>query len=671
MALAEMCKARMAVHKAVADELAAKLQALGCCEFVDKGGAVGDGGAMVALRGKRRHVEELTGDAKFLIRLLEPYETKKDGSLARMLGDIPSTTVEQLAAQVDEKKFTDFTSSMRETERKLTEARAEISRLKGLLSQLVLFEKIEYPLEFFTAGTALTAGGIYAVPKASAQEFASKIASELGDMLEQQRLSSGEKEPNDTFAVICQRDQFEKLQEVAASCGATRVEVPKEFKATASEEKVSLEGQISVQAKKEKELVAQLAASADEGLYMARNYGDYWSLLHSRLEAMETGDPTDEVLIWEFWTPKAAYKKVEYAVGEYAAFTELAIVEPDEGELPPTLLKNPSWSSSIEPLTLMYGTPTYGKVDPTSLMAPFFFVFLGMCFGDAGYGLVVGGILGYFLVKHHLSPTLRKFFVLMTVGMVMTVLFGAITGSWFGDSVTAFPFLAGIVPIVKGIQCLDPMNDPMTMLMISLALGFVQVLFGLAIAFSENWKNGDKLSAVADQGGWMVFLIGLVLMGISMSGSLPASFILPSKVIACAGALILILTQGREKKNIAAKLFSGVISLYGVTGYLGDVLSYSRLLALGLGSAAVGMVINLLANLVSGTPYIGIVLAALIFVLGHTFSIVVNLLGAFIHSLRLQYVEFFGKFYNATGRDFTPLCNSAQYSRIQESSSVN
>ena len=131
------------------------------------------------------------------------------------------------------------------------------------------------------------------------------------------------------------------------------------------------------------------------------------------------------------------------------------------------------------------------------------------------------------------------------------------------------------------------------------------------------------------------------------------------------------LTQGREKKGLASKLFSGVLSLYNVTGFLGDVLSYSRLLALGLGSAAVGMVINLLAGLVAGVPYVGIVLAVLIFVVGHTFSIVVNLLGAFIHSLRLQYVEFFGKFYNATGRDFTPLRNAAQYSRIQEDSSVN
>jgi V/A-type H+-transporting ATPase subunit I len=138
------------------------------------------------------------------------------------------------------------------------------------------------------------------------------------------------------------------------------------------------------------------------------------------------------------------------------------------------------------------------------------------------------------------------------------------------------------------------------------------------------------------------------------------------KATAGAGALILVATQGRSKKNIFGKLFSGVMSLYNVTGYLGDLLSYSRLLALGLGSAAVGAVVNLLANLVSGIPYVGIILAMLIFLLGHTFGIAVNVLGAFVHSLRLQYVEFFGKFYSAAGVEFAPLSVSTQYVRISK-----
>ena len=669
MALAEMCKARIAVHRTVADELAAKLQALGCCEFVNKEAEAGHSEAMFSLHEKRRHVDELLGDSKFLIRLLEPYETNKDGSLGKMLGDIPSLTFAQLAAQVDEKKFTDFTSKMRESERSLTETRAEISRLKGMLAQTMLLENIKFPLEFFTSGTDLIAGAVYTVSKDSVSQMASRLTERLGDLTEIQQIDGGEKDPNSTLVVLASKEDFEKVQETAAEFNAARVDVPREFTGTAAGEKESIGKEITNFEAKESDLIKSISASADEGLDMARNYGDYWTILRNRLEAMETGVPTEEVLIWEFWAPKSHIGKVENAVNAYSDFTEFAVVDPDEGEEAPTLLKNAPWSSCIEPLTIMYGTPTYGGVDPTSLMAPFFYLFLGMCFGDAGYGLVVAGILCYLIVRHRLTPTLRKFFTLMTVGMVVSVIFGAITGSWFGDSVTAFPFLSGIAPALKKIQLLDPMNDPMTLLLISLALGFIQVIFGLVIAFSENWKIGDKVAAVSDQGGWIVFLIGLVMFGCSMTGYLPESLVMPSEVVAVAGALILVATQGRGKEGFFAKLFSGVLSLYNVTGFLGDVLSYSRLLALGLGSAAVGMVINLLANLVSGTPYVGIVLAVIIFVLGHTFSIVVNLLGAFIHSLRLQYVEFFGKFYNAAGRDFIPLCNAAQYSRIEEDSS--
>ncbi|MDO5116110.1 MAG: V-type ATP synthase subunit I [Synergistaceae bacterium] len=670
MALAEMCKARIAVHRFVADELAAKLQALGCCEFINRSGDWGHSEAMFRLREKRRHIDELISDVRFLQRLLEPYETKKESSLGKMLGEVPTLTFDQLAARVDEKKFTEFTWSMREAERALTETRSDISRLKGLLAQIVLLESIKYPLEFFTTGTELVGGAVYSVPKVYAPAMAARITKDLGDMVEFQQLSGSEKDPNETFALLYQKSEFEKVQEIASEFGAGRVEVPKDFSLTAAAEKEELCKRISECEEREAALIKELAASADEGLDMARNYGDYWTILRNRMEAMETGVPTEEVLIWEFWLPRSWLRKVKATVGLYDAYTEFAEVAPEEDEEAPTLLKNAPWASCIEPLTIMYGTPTYGKVDPTALMAPFFFVFLGMCFGDGGYGLVVAGILGYFLVKHQLSPTLRKFFVMMTVGMVMSVIMGALTGSWFGDALTAFPFLSGIEPLFMKLRLLDPMNDPMTLLMISLALGFIQVIFGLLIAFKENWKEGNKMAAVSDQGGWIIFLCGLVLTGCSMSGYLADVWALPSKAMAIGGALLLVATQGREKQGIFSKLFSGLLSLYNVTGFLGDVLSYSRLLALGLGSAAVGMVINLLANLVAGVPYVGILLAALIFILGHTFSIVVNLLGAFIHSLRLQYVEFFGKFYNASGRDFTPLNNAAQYSRIQEDSTV-
>lgn len=671
MALAEMCKARIAVHKSAADELAASLQALGCCEFSGKAGETAQyAGASEPLREKKRKIDELIGDAKFVIRLLEPYETR-EGGLGRMLSGAPSLTFGELAAKIDEQKFAKLTSSLRDVEKELTETRAELSRLKGLMTQAVLLDKIDFPLEFFTAGTETVSGAIYSVSKNAAEALRDKIAAELGDMAELHEIPGADKDPSTTLVLLYRKCDAEKLQNALSDSGASRIEVPKDFALTSAEEKERLSADIAACEEKESELSEKLAARADSGLAAARSHCDYWNIVARRLEAMESGEPTDEVLIWELWTPKSELNRVKTVVSRYEQYTEFAEIEPDDGEEAPSLLRNPHWSSCLEPLTVMYGTPTYGKIDPTTHMAPFFFLFMGICFGDAGYGLVVAGILGYFLVRYQLPPTLRKFFVMMVAGMMVAVAFGAITVSWFGDSLTAFPFLAGIEPAASKIQVLNPMGDPITMLTISLVLGFVQILYGLLLAFYQNWKAGDKFAACADQGGWILLLCGLVLFGCAAGGALSPALLLPGKIVSILGAVILVGTQGREKTSIFGKLFSGVMSLYNVTGYLGDVLSYSRLLALGLGSAAVGMVINLLSGLVAGVPYVGIVLAVLLFVLGHLFSIAVNILGAFIHPLRLQYVEFFGKFYDASGRNFSPLCNAAQYSHIIEESSAN
>lgn len=666
MALAEMSKARIAVHRSVADELVGKLQALGCCEFTGENSGAVESVAMGHLKARQRHIEELLSDVRFTVRLLEPLEVNKGSSFARMLGDIPTVGLSELEANADEDRFRSFVSDLRSKERKLTETKAEISRLKGLLTQSALLSSVKYPLEFFTTGTEQIAGAVYSLPKSASEEFVSKLEADFGDFVEYQKLPENDKDPTSTFAVLFRKSDLEKLQAVSAEFSAGKIDVPKDFELTAEEERKKLIAAIEKAEREESLLCADIASKADEGLEMARYYGDYWSILSDRIGSMISGVPTDDVFIWSFWMPKDCRETVEKAVAPYDDMTEFSMIEPDEGELPPTLLKNPGWSSSMEPLTLMYGTPTYGGVDPTSLMAPFFFLFLGMCFGDAGYGLVLSGVFGYFIVRHQLSLTLRKFFVMLTIGMLFSVLVGAVTGSWFGDSITAFPFLSPLVPLKDALQFLDPMNDPMTLLTISLGLGFVQVIFGLLIAFKNSWKQGDRFSALADNGGWIVFLCGLLLTGLASSGKIGGPIGASAKYIAIVGALILVATQGRTKANIAGKLFSGVLSLYNVTGYLGDVLSYSRLLALGLGSAAVGMVINLLAKLVAGTPYVGIPLAVLIFVVGHLFSIAVNLLGAFIHSLRLQYVEFFGKFYDANGKDFDPLRNVTTFTRLSE-----
>ena len=563
MALARMCKARIAVHNTIANELAGKLQDLGCCEFVGGGEGTLNAGAAVALHAKEDHLDGLLSDVKFLIRLLEPLEKNKESSFAQMLGDIPEISLDALASDVDEKGFSAFVAEMRGKEKSLADCRADITRRKGLMTQLEPFVSVQWPLEMFTTGTDMIIGALYSLPKSSVPGFLAKVREKLGDMAECQSLPAGkEKDAAAMCAVMFQKSDADLVQEAAVEFSASKIDVPKEFVKYASEEKSALTAEINRLSDEEASLLGEIGGRADEGLKIARYAGDLWTIQKDRVQSMISGIPTEEVIIWSVWLPENCLERVKSVIKQYESLTEFAVVEPDEGEMPPTLLRNPSWSSCVEPLTMMYGTPTYGKVDPTTMMAPFFFVFMGMCFGDAGYGLILTGIFGYFLIKHQLPPTIKKFFLILVIGMICTVVAGALTGSWFGDSIDAFPFLSFLRPMKSGLQVLDPMKDPMTFLVISLALGFMHVIFGLMIACVSDWKQGDKKAAIFDQMTWIVFLIGIVLLGLSMGGVLPAAMILPSKIVTIGGCVALIITQGREKTNIFSKLIYGLILVF-------------------------------------------------------------------------------------------------------------
>jgi len=241
-----------------------------------------------------------------------------------------------------------------------------------------------------------------------------------------------------------------------------------------------------------------------------------------------------------------------------------------------------------------------------------------------------------------------------------------LTGSWFGDMIDSFPIFEAIRDIKNSVKITDVMYDPMPFLGLSLFLGFVQIIFGLFIAFFDNLRRKDYIGAIGDQGGWITFLLGLASYILVRSGMLSSSFSTPSLILTCIGAGILVATQGREKKHIISKLLSGILSLYSVTSYLGDVLSYSRLLALGLATSAIAMIINTLTLQLFHIPYLGWLMGLILFTVGHSFSLAVNVLGAFVHSLRLQYVEFFSKFYKAGGKPFSPFNMDARYVQVAE-----
>lgn len=279
-----------------------------------------------------------------------------------------------------------------------------------------------------------------------------------------------------------------------------------------------------------------------------------------------------------------------------------------------------------------------------------------MMLSDAGYGLLI--LIGSTLaIKFfNLNKNTKKFMRLFASISISTIIWGILYGSYFGDAPTLF-VSSGIKPV-----WLDPSKDPMSVLVIAMTMGIIHIFTGLGIKAYELIKNGKPWDALFDVGFWYATVGGAVLLLVSSSLNMPGLGT-AAKYILIAGAAGLILTQGRSNKNIVGKIAGGLFGLYGITGYLGDILSYSRLLALGLATGLIGSSFNLIIKLLG--KGIGAVIAGiLIFVCGHIFNLAINALGAYVHACRLQYLEFFGKFYTGGGKAFKPFKSKNKYINV-------
>jgi V/A-type H+-transporting ATPase subunit I len=348
---------------------------------------------------------------------------------------------------------------------------------------------------------------------------------------------------------------------------------------------------------------------------------------------------TDRAFFLEGWIKASDIPRLEAKLTPYADLVQCYFRPPLPEEDPPIILENPRVGKPFEIITKLYGLPQSGTLDPTLYLAPFFFLFVGLTVSEAGYGLLVA--LSSFLYLRFAKPKggLRQFLTLMAILGVATVILGTMVGGWFG-----FP-----IPM---LMVLDPLKDPVSFLILSLALGFIQVWFGTLLNMISGIKKKDYLQAFFVQGGWLILLPSLVLFALAKQ-----SF---WGILALVGAAGIVFFAA-PSRNPIARFFGGLYSLYDISRYLADVLSYSRLLALGLATSVIAMVVNTLCQTALGIPWVGWLFAALIFVGGHLFNLGISFLGGFVHSMRLQFVEFFSKFFKSGGKPFKPFELESKY----------
>jgi len=374
--------------------------------------------------------------------------------------------------------------------------------------------------------------------------------------------------------------------------------------------------------------------------------------LRQKEKLLETG----HTILMTGWVPERNVGRLEKKLEKYTCFCELA--DPVEGDDVPTELYNGPFGDAYSMIVSMYGYPKYGSVDPSFITGIFFALMLGMIFSDAGYGLLflIAAIIGLVKMKPE-GGTKRLLIIVGTCGFSCIVC-GVLFGGYFGDLPTQIAqniFHSHALDNLA-IVC-NPVSEPMTFIVISLVVGVIHLLSGLAIQMVQLFKKGDWKAAVFDVGSWFFIYIGLALAFlVNMIAGI---------VVASIGLLMLISMRGRAKKNIFARIFNGIAGLYDMVNFATDVLSYSRIFALALSGAVIASVVNTLATM-GGSSVLSVVMMIVIIPFGHLLNIAVSAIGAFVHTLRLQFLEFYGKFFDEGGRGFDPALPDLKYVSVKD-----
>ncbi len=327
----------------------------------------------------------------------------------------------------------------------------------------------------------------------------------------------------------------------------------------------------------------------------------------------------------------------------------------------PVFIENGGFASGVESITNMYSLPSNRDVDPNPIMAFFYYLFFGLMLSDGGYGLLM--VIFSFIVRKKKKE--RDFGNLSDMAFwcgVSATFWGALFGSWFGDliPVVSTEFFGKTAPQIA--LWLNPTENSITVLLMSFVLGIAHLFAGLGIRFFMLIKAKNYTSAVFDIIPVGVFVVGFAILGGGFFADIPDNIKSWGKILLAIGAVSIVLTSGRSARNIFGKLGMGLYGLYSTaSGYLGDILSYSRLLALGLVTGIIASVINTLGAMTGN-----VIAFALVFVVGHSANLAINLIGSYVHCCRLQYVEFFSKFYEGGGKAFTPFKINSKHFTIKE-----
>lgn len=632
-----MKRITLVAHKSDEEAILEALQATSSVQIIDAAEEelVTDDSALSLAEGNVNKLKEA-------LSVVRPYAEKK-GFLAPM----PETTLAAITQQLP--GAIGLSDRLDEISRELSRTRSEIEKNESVIESLRMWEAFpDDMLRYQSSKNVHYFTGL--VSSVHAERL-----NEIDACSEHQFFGTGSVRP---CVVACPKDEMKSFSNFLKSLDWTDYAFPK----LGGTPKAVIDRlrQANAELTDRKQLYEQqLVEEAANSAGMMESALDAAVIERDRaLAAVELGR-TNATFQLEGWVPVDKLETVEQAVRSVTDAYCLTSRDPNEDEMPPSFVENSEFIKPFEVVTDLYSRPDPNGIDATPYMAPFYILLFGLMLSDSGYGLVLS--LGCWLFLKYKKPTgmMGGLAHVMFWGGLSTIVWGVLVGSFFGLDFDVLFGTKDVFPLL-----VDPMAEPINMLILCFGLGVLHILFGVAIKMKMCFDHGDWQGAIFDNLSWIMIVLGLIGL------ALPATKTV-GMIMTIAGALMILLFKGREKKNPVSRTISGLGELYQISSYLSDILSYARLFALGIATGVIASVFNDICSMLMGSPNIilkilGILVACALLVALHLFNIGINTLGAFVHCARLQYVEFYGKFYESGGKEFKPLSMKTKHVRLTQ-----
>ena len=648
MAIVKMKHLRLVAMAEDREAVLRLLQHMGCVE-VDETALEKDSSEAEAWEKLKGQMERLDSQGLSAAREEQNQAERALGVLKRsapakgsFLAPKPEVAEKELFDEAAARQARSRVEEINRLDARLSAIHAEEGKLAAQRAVLAPWLGLDLPLE--TASTSQVTIQLGTLPAAVSLEQAQQVLGEAGDLAQLSQVSA---DPEWRYCLfVCHASQAQQGLDALKELGWSRANL-REWTGTAQANDERIAGELEALAREREEIGQKLAGMGDSRPALQR-LSDLAQVNANREESRGKLLNTGKTFLLEGWVPAESWQQLKQALSAYPCAYE--VEDPTQEDYPkvPVKLKNSPLTRPLNMVTEMYSLPAYGSLDPNPLMAPFFILFYGIMMADMGYGLLMFLIGALVLWKKKPTGTMGHLCGLLVLCGISTFIMGAITGGFFGDFLTQLMKLINPDSTFALPALFTPLEDTMMILVGAMCLGFVQILTGMAISFYKKLRDGQVMDAIWEEVTWWVVFAGaaLAILGVT------------NLVLILGGIMVV------AGPVITEKGFGKITGIFGslynhITGYFGDILSYSRLMALMLAGSVIAQVFNTLGAIPGN-----IVIFILISFVGNALNFALNLLGCYVHDLRLQCLEYFGKFYQDGGKPFRPLDLNTKYYNI-------